>query len=93
MIVMDNKNLNTQIAKTLGVDLKTVSDMNAAFAESLKDFALQLDSVSIPGFGSFIATKTPEKIITGNDGKRRLLPPSITLSFRTSVVMRKRLSE
>ena len=87
---MDGKNISASVAKKLNVDIRTVNDLNAAFAEALKDCAVQLDSVSIPGFGTFNSYKHSEKVVV-EDGKRRLIPPSIELAFRPSVLLRKHL--
>lgn len=47
--------------------------------------------VAIPGFGTFAPVKTDEFIENTADGKRYLIPPSIKLEFKTSVLLRKKL--
>ena len=89
---MENKSITTALARDLSTDVRTIHELNNALAEALKEHALQLDTVSLPGFGSFSSSKNSEKIVV-EDSKRKLLPPSIRLSFRSSVVLRKRLSK
>ena len=87
---METKNITGALAKALQIDAHEVNALNAAFAQALKDYAAQLDTVSIPGFGSFASCKHVERVVV-EDGKRVLLPPSIEMKFRPSVVLRKRL--
>ncbi len=90
---MEVKSINAVISKAIDIDQKTLNDLNSAFAESLKDCSAQLDSVSIPGFGTFNSKKNDEKIVTDSQGNRSLIPPSIELSFRSSVLLRKKLRD
>ncbi|MCM1520276.1 MAG: HU family DNA-binding protein [Lachnoclostridium sp.] len=58
----------------------------------LKENASRLDTVAIPGFGSFVTEKTDEQVITDpSTGKRTLMPPAITMTFKPSILLRKKL--
>ncbi|MDE6494857.1 MAG: HU family DNA-binding protein, partial [Duncaniella sp.] len=51
------------------------------------------DSIAIHGFGTFKAEKTDERIETDAEtGRRMLYPPKIEMTFRPSVVLRKKLN-
>lgn len=59
---------------------------------TLKRNSEALDSVSIPGFGTFTTEKYDERIVDDADsGKRVMLPPSIEMRFKSSVVIRKKI--
>ncbi|MDE7411559.1 MAG: HU family DNA-binding protein [Paramuribaculum sp.] len=50
------------------------------------------DTVAIAGFGSFVPMKFDEAIVMDkSSGNKMLLPPSITVVFKPSVVLRKKL--
>lgn len=52
-----------------------------------------LDTIAVPGFGNFTASKRNEYISENEvTGEKTLIPPSITVEFRPSVVLRNRLS-
>lgn len=64
-----------------------------AFSKLMAETGTELDSVAVPGFGTFSTVKTDESIVTdAATGRRTLLPPSIRMSFQPSVVLRKKMS-
>ena len=80
----DTKSLETQLSMESGHNVDVI--------DALGDFCAQGDSVAIPGFGTFQSVKTDEHIDTDNEGRRMLIPPSITVEFKSSVVLRKSLN-
>ncbi|MDE5750722.1 MAG: HU family DNA-binding protein [Duncaniella sp.] len=89
---MDNKQFAAGLARQLGTEAGKVAELTAALADTIRETCAGLDSAAIPGFGTFQGVKTEEHIT--NDpatGKRVLMPPSITLHFAPSVVLRKKL--
>lgn len=89
---MDWKSFNSILAKSLNIDQKQLNELHSAFAESLKDCSAQLDSASIPGFGTFNTVKKAESVEIDSDGTRKLTPPSIEINFRSSILLRKKLT-
>ncbi len=91
---MDNKTLVNQLAKKMG---RSSSDINAfieGLAAVIKERCGELDTIAIPGFGNFEPVKEDEQITTDLvTGKRILMPPAITLHFRPSALLRKRLAD
>lgn len=87
---MDNKTFLSQVAKLMGADTKEVSRLTAAFAQVLSNSASGLDSIAMPGFGNFVATKKPESILTDEaTGKKMLLPPQLLVDFVPSSALKK----
>lgn len=87
---MDNRSLISKVAKRTDLDPKTAANMADALTRLIADNCAMLDSVAIPGFGSFIATKTDEHVETDPVSRRRtLMPPSVSVAFRSAVKLRK----
>jgi nucleoid DNA-binding protein len=90
---MDNKSFNTSLTHRLDTDAKTASGMADALTMLLRNHLAQLDTIAIPGFGTFIPTKTDEHVATDpQTGHRKLVPPSISLSFRAGSRLKKATS-
>lgn len=91
---MENKEFVALLAKKMNRDPKDVNSLLEGFSQILKESLSNLETVAIPGFGEFVAIKEDETItIDHSTGKRLLLPPQITVSFKASSIMRKRLAE
>lgn len=81
------------MSKRLNRDKAEVSTLVEGLAVVLREAGSDLDSIAVPGFGTFKSVKTEEKIVADEaTGERTLLPPSITMEFQTSIVLRKKLS-
>lgn len=82
------------MSKRLNREAAEVSTLVEGLALVLREAGSDLDSVAVPGFGTFKSVKAEEKVITEETtGERTLLPPSITMEFQTSIVLRKKLSK
>ncbi len=91
---MDNKQIVAALSKKLSRDQKEINSLIEALATTIKEKCGNLDEIAIPGFGSFIPTKEDEKIIVDlSTGKKILLPPQITLNFKPSIVLRKKVNK
>ncbi len=91
---MDNKNLVSTISKKMSRETKDIISLLEGFSAILKEKCGTLDSIAIPGFGTFEAIKEDEKISTDlSTGKRMLLPPKISLKFTPSAILRKKINE
>lgn len=83
--------LNEKIAAITGIDAETVSLVASTMPKVLTRLCLDGDSVAIPGFGTFSAVKTDEYVDVDADDRRWLRPPHIDITFRPSVVLRKKV--
>lgn len=88
----DTKSLETQLSMESGKNAGAIEADIKAIADVLGELCAQGDSVAIPGFGTFQSVKTDEHVRTDDDGHRMLVPPSITVEFKSSVVLRKSLN-
>lgn len=90
---MDSKTFNSHLAKTLGRTPDETATLTDAFSKIMIEAGSELDSIAIPGFGTFATVKTDESIVSDPEtGRRTLMPPSITMCFQPSVVLRKKMS-
>lgn len=84
---MDNKTFLAKLSQLTG-EKAGLSEKCTILAETLAQACTSLDSVAIPGFGTFSGVKKDESIQDG-----QLLPPAIEANFRQSVVLKKRLQQ
>lgn len=90
---MDNKNFTTQLSQELGCELKDAVNLMSHFISILRDRATNLDSISLPGFGNFVAVKTPEEVSVDPATHRRvLLPPQIKIEFVASSTLKNKIN-
>lgn len=89
---MDNKLLLEMLSKRMersNVDMNKLID---AFITTVKECCGELDSIAIPGFGTFEAKKRLERIVVNpGTGKRMLIPPKITISFKPSSLLKAKI--
>ncbi len=89
---MDNKQLQDIIAKRMGRNNADVSKLIEAFITTVKENCGELDSIAIPGFGTFEGKKKNERIVVNpSTSKRMLVPPKITLNFKPSALLKAKL--
>lgn len=89
---MDNKQLQEAIAKRMGRNSADVAKLLDAFVTIIKERCGELDSIAVPGFGTFEAKKKLERIVVNpGTGKRMLVPPKITLSFKPSALLKSKI--
>ena len=89
---MDNKKLIDTVAANLGRSPKDVNKLLDAFVGVLTARCSEMDSVHVPGFGSFEPKKRDERImIHPSTGKRMVVPPMVVLGFRISNVLKTKL--
>lgn len=91
---MDNKQIVAALSKKLTRDPKDIEALIEALAATLREKCGNMDSIAIPGFGTFMPTKENEKIVVDHStGNKLLLPPQITLIFQPSVKLKKKINE
>lgn len=89
---MDNKKLVETVAANLGRTHQDVSKLLEAFAGVLRTRCGEMDSVIVPGFGTFEPKKKNERVIFHASSKRRMLvPPKVVLGFKVSNVLKAKL--
>lgn len=90
---MDSKTFISRLARLMDCDTKCATDMVTAFASVIREKAADLDTVTVPGFGNFVAIKKAERIETDPaTGRQMLMPPQITIEFVAGRALKKRLS-
>lgn len=89
---MDNKTFIDTLGKRINADRQETSEMLGAFCEVITECALDGDSVTFPGFGNFEPRKRNEWVsVHPSTGKRMLIPPKITLSFKPSTLLKQKV--
>lgn len=89
---MDNKALVEILSKRMNRNPEDVERLLDAFISAVRSRCGELDSVAIPGFGTFESKKRLERVsVNPATGKRMLIPPKITLSFKPSALLKNKL--
>lgn len=89
---MDNKQLQEILAKRMGRNNTDIAKLLEALVTTIKERCGELDSIAIPGFGTFEAKKKLERIVVNpGTGKRMLVPPKITLTFKPSALLKSKI--
>ncbi len=91
---MDNKTFLARLSKRLNREPAEISVLVEGLCKVFKETGADLDSIAIPGFGTFKTSKTDERItIDETTGQRTLLPPVSAKEFQPSIVLRKKLAK
>ncbi len=89
---MEHKTFIETLSQRLGAGKEETSEMVESLCDVLAEAVLNGDSVTFPGFGSFEPRKRMERIaMHPSTGKRMLLPPKITISFRPSTLLKQKV--
>lgn len=90
---MDNKKFLETLSQRLDISLPSVGTMVTALSAGIADVASGLDSVVVPGFGTFEPKLREERVaLHPASGQRLLVPPRIYLSFKQSPVLKAKLN-
>lgn len=91
---MDNKTFISRLAKRLNREPAEIATLAEGLCNVFIEVGNDLDSVAVPGFGTFKSSKRDEIIVVDEaTGKRTLLPPAIIMEFQPSIVLRKKLAK
>ena len=91
---MDNKTLIDSVSRRTDLSKKDVTSLLEAMSSVIAERGRALDAVAIPGFGSFEPRKREERVMMmPSTGKRMLLPPKISLTFKPSAILKQKLRE
>lgn len=75
-------------------DVPEVATLIEGMCKVMKECGAELDSIAIPGFGTFKSSKIEEQVVYDNITRQRtLVPPMIVMEFNPSVVLRKKMSK
>lgn len=86
---MENRKLVALVADKLGRSKEDVNKLLDAFTDVVATRCGELDSISIPSFGTFEAKKKNERVVVNpGNGKRMLVPPKVVMSFKISNVLK-----
>ncbi|MDE6553142.1 MAG: HU family DNA-binding protein [Muribaculaceae bacterium] len=89
---MEYKTFIETLSQRAAAGKEETSEMVEAFCHVLTEAILNGDSVTFPGFGSFEPRKRMERIaMQPSSGKRMLIPPKITISFRPSTLLKQKV--
>lgn len=89
---MDNKTLIDTLSSRLAMDKEKIGELLDGFNSTVATRCSQLDSIAIPGFGTFEPRKKLERVaVHPSTGRRMLIPPKITLSFRPSALLKQKI--
>ncbi len=89
---MNNKKLVVELSKRINRDEADVFSLFDGLAVIFKENLIDLNTIAIPGFGEIVPVKIDEQISCDNEsGKRILNPPHITVEFKQSALMRKKM--
>ena len=83
---MDNKKLVETLSAKLGRSADDINKLLDGLSGVLRTRCGDLDSVIVPGFGTFEPRKRNERVMVNpKTGKRMLVPPKLVLNFRPNV--------
>lgn len=89
---MDNKTIIEILSKRLGHSKTEISNLIDGLTFVVKDKCSDLDTIAVPGFGSFESKKRLERIANHPaTGKRMLIPPKISVCFKPSALLKQKL--
>ena len=89
---MENKKLVETVATNLGRTTEDVNKLLEALANVLRTRCSELDSVFVPGFGTFEPKKRNERVMVHpSSGRRMLVPPKVVVGFKVSRVLKAKL--
>lgn len=89
---MDNKKLVDKLSANMGRSKEDVSKLLEAFAGVLSARCSEMDSVQVPGFGTFEPKKRDERVMVHpSTGKRMLVPPKVVVGFKISNVLKAKI--
>lgn len=90
---MDYKKFSEELSSRLDISLSTVNLLNEALCKEFIRTASEIDSIVVPGFGTFESRLREERIaLHPASGKRLLVPPRIYLSFKQSPVLKQKIN-
>lgn len=88
---MTHTDFTTALSDKMSMMPARVDSLLQSFGQIMAELGVEQDTVAIPGFGTFKSIYTTEQITTDAASQTRtLIPPAIRLTFRPSIVLRKK---
>lgn len=89
---MDYKQFRRRLADRLHRQNADIDALTEGLSMVVSKACSDLDSVAVPAFGTFVATKHDEEIsVDLSTGERMLMPPEITVDFVTGGMLAKKM--
>lgn len=90
---MDYKTFISGVQRQCGRDAADTERLTAALVRIIRESNADLDSVAVPGFGTFAPHKHDEYVaVDSESGKTMLYPPRMTVEFNAGSMLKKRFS-
>lgn len=90
---MDNKKFIDELSSRLDISVATVGLLIEGLCKEFSGTASELDSIVVPGFGTFESRLREERVaLHPASGKRLLVPPRVFLSFKQSPVLKQKIN-
>lgn len=86
------KEIIERFAKIMGRDSKDIEALFDGLGSVVKENLVEMNSIALPGFGTFTPVKK-EECIKEENGNKILYPPVITVDFVSSALLRRKISE
>ena len=91
---MLHKEIVDTLSQSLGRSKSDINKLLEALSNVITERCSELDSISVPRFGTIEAVKHNETIeVEQETGKRTLMPPRMEVQFTPSAVLKKRLNQ
>ncbi|MBD5231178.1 MAG: HU family DNA-binding protein [Muribaculaceae bacterium] len=91
---MDTKTLLDQISSECELSKNEAASLLETLVDTVASRCAEMDTVTLPGFGSFEPKKRMERVmVMPGTGRRMLMPPKLVLSFKPSAVLKQKLRE
>lgn len=91
---MNNQSFINVLSSRVGMDQRSTQVAVNAVAAALTELLTADASVTVQGFGTFDVKKKTERVVTmPGVGKRLLVPPKITATFKPNIQLKERLRE
>ncbi|MCH5229555.1 MAG: HU family DNA-binding protein [Muribaculaceae bacterium] len=90
---MDSKKFIEELSSRLDISQASVTSMIDLMVNEIGSVAANMDSVVIPGFGTFEPRLRQERLaVHPASGKKLLVPPRINLYFKQSPVLKQKIN-
>jgi DNA-binding protein HU-beta/integration host factor subunit alpha len=91
---MQHKEIVDKLSQSLGRSKSDINKLLEALSNVVAERCSELDSISVPRFGSIEAVKRDETIeVDQETGKRILMPPCVEVQYTSSNVLKKLLNQ
>lgn len=86
------KEVIERFAKIMGRDSKDIEALFDGLGSIIKENLVDMNSIALPGFGTFTPVKN-EEYIKEENGSKILYPPVIIVNFVSSALLRRKIGE